>query len=306
MKRIIGLVLSVMLVLTCVSCGSNKPKDVEYAFYADGSSDGQARVLDGEYLDTSELDFEYFGTPITVDKEKINTGKSIVVDGFTWNAQYVESNQSVLKSSAKDKLHPYGIVDSYRTSTSPNEYARMDVYHQTGQLKDLFIFSEDDKTLEKSDDLTDAMILEKARAAVVQFFGDDALDKYVEGDCTYQEQFNWYVVRFNRNLHGYLADTCFYIVLNHDGEVRKLSANNHYEFDAVENDVTAEMIKNAEVALRAQIPENLTVQEDATKVMIDGNTGKLFLRMYARETPTYDEHGDKIPNGSGFFYVNIE
>ena len=302
MKKTISIVLALLFCVSIVSCGKKK---VVYTFYlGEGADNGERLSVEG-FVDMSDLDFTGESSDLEkLDKSKVSYTKSLSIDGVTWKIDYQGTKESNLQNCSKKKLQKFGQVDKYMSHTAQT-YSTVHFYHETGELKSLFLVVDGDKDLPKTK-LTDDQLVEKAKDAIALYYGENALDQYELDEVSYIEDENWYSIAFDRYLYGYKLGASFQVILNAEGKIRKLSGGGYHKYAEVANDVTKEMIQNAETALREKIPEDLTVQEDVTKIVIESSTGKLYLRMYGGKKPTYNEYGDMIPDNSGFFYVNIE
>ena len=240
------------------------------------------------------------------NQNKVSNRKEITVDGQSYDFSYSYTRSSVLNDLSRSELSLYGECDVY-TATQNDQSIQMSVYSHTGNVKSWSRMG----MLERADgeipsDVTEEEIIEKARSVIQAFYGEDVLEEYTSESVEYSKDYNVSSVRFYRNLYGYTADASFFVVISHDVGVVKVSAVRHYEFEVLENDVTEEMIQNAEQALRACVPSSMTVQENTVTVKFDVNTEKLYLELYAyRNTPVIDSVTGMESYIGEHFYVNI-
>ena len=134
MKQVTSLILLVILLLFCVSCGK-----VEYTFYTDGGSDGEYSFRASGYHDAGELDLDHMPSSITLEKSEIVSKRTVNVNGIEWSGTYTGSDQTGFKNSEKKKLQKFGVIDSYKTS-SDADYERIEVYHETGKVKEYYCY----------------------------------------------------------------------------------------------------------------------------------------------------------------------
>ena len=276
-----------------------EPKEIKYVFYSGGYTDGGGSASQVGFLNVSALQFsDNYQRVLDDGKTSADKYKTLTVDGVKYDFSYSSVTQRSEIEDKKSEINKYNACHNYVISSGT--HSGMLTIYSTGELKYLLIVNSlDDGNASSKEDL-----LVKANSVLCDFYGEDALNNYyLRNEDDYSEA---NAVVYQRKFHGYVADTSLSVYFDSAGEVQVVNAGNHFDFNAIENDVTAEMIQQADEALRAQIPSSMTVQEDATKVMIDFNTGKLYLRMYARRnTSVIDpETGMETHTGEDF-YVNI-
>ncbi|MBE6672475.1 MAG: hypothetical protein E7599_03010 [Ruminococcaceae bacterium] len=339
MKKIISIILALLLIASAMGCAGEKniqgnqnagqeqdgqnnqnsqddqnnrdpdnpEEEFKYVFYSGGSADGGAVAGASGFKDASELNFDLDKQLNTVkNQNKVSNRKEVAVDGQSYDFSYSYTRSSALSDLSRSELSLYGECDVY-TATRDGKNVEMRVYNHTGNIRSwsrsgLLILGNQ----EIPADVTDEKVIEKARSIIQDVYGEDALDEYTSVSVDHAENSNAFSVRFYRDFHGYTAEACFFVVITNDMDIVKFSAFNHYEFNALENDVTEEMIKNAEQALRACVPSSMTVQENTVTVVFDVNTEKLYLELYARRnTPVIDSETGEESYVGDMFYVNI-
>ena len=323
MKKIMSLLLAALMIVSITSCGKteqnvndndvNEPADSDeqskenrYVFYSGGYTDGGTSGGKAGFLNASALQFDPdYQITDKIDTSSLSQTKTISLNGSVYTLKYKNTRQRPSLGEGKAAFDRYNLYSTY-TMAGATQTIRMQTYH-TGDLVSLHIVDRNDVNV-TSEKLSDGELLKKANDILSDWYGDNVLDKYRlrNGKIEYDEYSSYYDIVYQRMIHGYVADTLLSVTFNNAGEVRIVHSYYHFDYEALENEITAEMIQKAEQALRAQIPSSMTVQENATKVMIDFNTGKLYLRMYARRNASVidPETGMETHTGEDF-YVNI-
>ena len=307
MKKIVSIMLLLVLFAFLLACGQvEKNKKIEYRFYSEMSTteDSVSVAVDG-FQSASELNFSSAKKISINDADKIDSEKTISISGTKLKMTYQGSKQMEYDSHVKEELRTNNIVDRYEC-TEGEIRCSVKIFRNTGKLDSIIYYSRtSDKDLPFVK-LEDKDLISKAEQVLSEQYGKDVLDEYILDRVEYVEDKAMYHVFYQRFMHGYAMDTFFSVYFNHNFELRALLSYRHSEYESVENDVTKEMIQQAEKALRERVPSTMTVQEDTMKVLIDYNTGKLYLQLYARRNNPviHPETGEESYSGE-LFYVNI-
>ena len=252
MKKIIGIALSMILLLSCVSCGAEK--QIQYTFYKDGNTNGSVGTASDGFENSNGLHFGYTGNKVASEKTKTGTTQKYELNSQTVTLEYVSTNQMQYVGKEKKMLDKHGIVDNY-VYNNENNTTTLSLYRETGNLKNYFIHDHSWNAETSKCTMTDKELIDKARSVVAHYYGADALEKYICEEVYYYEKNGESFVDFKRLLHGYATEGLIRVIIRNDGLVRAIVCNWHYEFDEVEDDVSQKMIKNAEAALRDKIPK---------------------------------------------------
>ena len=151
--------------------------------------------------------------------------------------------------------------------------------------------------------LPEMRVTELAESYLSEIISPDKIHNYVRQEVDVDPNiFGRNAVLYYRELYGYKTDDTISICFDQDGQVCYMNAYNLHRFDSLEDQLTEELIQNAESYLINSLENagfnDLTIYPPS--IIIVNDEGKPFLKKYASvgKDPAADSE-------YGAYYVNI-
>ncbi len=316
MKKITSVLLSMIMVFL-VGCSSvavdpnetnqsttdnDTPNEVVYTIYGTSTlgnfSRGDGNVEEDsniKYGNISELDFLNSRTDdvVNIDAER---EKTLVINGKELQFKYRRTYARTLASSKQEALSQFGYQDVYELyDENQTLSATAEFSSNNGELRFYLDF---DLSHSKVDSvLTDEDAKALADELMLSIYGRELSDEYdVVVSSSDASDTNSVYVYYTRSIFGYTTDEVVRIELNGNGDLLSLNAERLRLFDSIKNELTLEMIQNAEDMLIDRISDLYTI--NSKTIMLDANSGKFFLRIRAVYTSELGVEGVE-------FFINV-
>jgi len=310
MKRIVCLLLSVIMTVSCISCAETKKeaddkdensvtvkKDPPGTFFLYESSEGGGSAIASEdtFLNAAEYGISTFQVshsfPELKDSQKIFGAEKTVL-------RYKNSNVRLKNKSSKEFGSFYSIIDQY---LSENKEVEVNYLHGTDIVcqyyRRLGI-----KRNEKNDSLTDAHMQKIADDFLRTIYPKELLDNLTCGAVHRDDMLDCVTVSYDRYIEGYSTDESILLFISYAGIPFGLSANNigKYNYTATvtkeELDTAKELLFEKVASLKLQ---EISHSKDSVALTTD-TSGKVYLETWF--TFTVGEEGEKMMES---LYVNV-
>lgn len=248
-----------------------------------------------KYGNISELDFLNSRTDdiVNIDAER---EKTLVINGKELQFKYRRTYARTLASSKQEALSQFGYQDVYELyDKNQTLSATAEFSSNNGELRFYLDF---DLSHSKVDSvLTDEDAKALADELMLSIYGGELSDEYdVVVSSSDASDTNSVYVYYTRSIFGYTTDEVVRIELNGNGDLLSLNAERLRLFDSIKNELTLEMIQNAEDMLIDRISDLYTI--NSKTIMLDANSGKFFLRIRATYTSELGVEGVE-------FFINV-
>lgn len=215
-------------------------------------------AFDVTLADASALDFSAVGSRIDDDA---NAGQTNVVAA---NSNLYAVNFSATYEGANASLNSYSSSDAMALYNS-----------ETGKIA---YYTLSDPAVHTVDgDLAQSAAVEAAETFNAQNFAPQETNRYDRTDAqrTSTSTFNGYVVEYYRSFCGYKTNDTITVNVNMDGEIVELNALNMGACDVIEQNVSAQAVRNADRLLQSLSGSDAVV-DDSKHIAVD-SVGDCYL-----------------------------
>jgi hypothetical protein len=201
------------------------------------------------------------------------TTKDFTVDGVQYTLVYIESERYL--DNAPEFLRQNNCYDVYSRKYDGKETS-ITIHRDTGRV---IAFDTDVKN--QNPNITKDQAIEAAKELFTELYGQERLDLY---NRIRIDDYNNII--FERTLYGYATRDYVFISYSRDGSLCHISAYRLGRFDEIAQEVTAEMIADAEAALLSTILTIKPEWEVESKYLEIGSDGRCYLTVY------FDDHDE--------------
>ena len=290
----ISTILAMVLLLS--SCRLFERENTAYTIY-------YTSFLSGTLTDTNKMgstvkfknveqkDFSHVSRTESIINHKVETERSITVNGKSFPVFYQETWENSLISSRKYKK--YGSYDSYR-----NGGVFAEIRGETNEL--IFFLNLDVNNKVPAGDMTEADAKQLAESVITSLYGTDTLQeyRYETTFCSQDEHRDEYTVLYIKYVWDIPTDEQINVTMNMNGEISCVNAKLLGLYSTAEKDLSKTDIENATQALQQSLPENWAIMDPS---LILDSEGDYYIKAFVYDTKPTSEgiEGSTV-------YINVQ
>ena len=290
----ISTILAMVLLLS--SCRLFERENTAYTIY-------YTSFLSGTLTDTNKMgstvkfknveqkDFSHVSRTESIINHKVETERSITVNGKSFPVFYQETWENSLISSRKYKK--YGSYDSYR-----NGGVFAEIRGETNEL--IFFLNLDVNNKVPAGDMTEADAKQLAESVITSLYGTDTLQeyRYETTFCSRDEHRDEYTVLYIKYVWDIPTDEQINVTMNMNGEISCVNAKLLGLYSTAEKDLSKTDIENATQALQQSLPENWAIMDPS---LILDSEGDYYIKAFVYDTKPTSEgiEGSTV-------YINVQ